>query len=69
MKRIRKIGNLFGATGGSFAGNIYDPAGLCPTINTAGGGMREPMIIEVYEEDSADKYNERGMCLHNQDGV
>lgn len=26
-------------------------------------------IMEVYEEDSADKYNERGMCLRNQDGV
>lgn len=51
MKRIklRRIGNLFGATGGSFAGNIYDPRGLCPTINCSGGGWREPMIIEVYE--------------------
>ena len=48
--RINRVGNLFGATGGSFAGNIYHPDGLCPTINTAGGGMREPMIIEVYED-------------------
>ena len=52
MKIIR-IGNLFGATGGSFAGNIYLPMGICPTINTAGGGMREPMII--YEEQKIDK--------------
>lgn len=52
--RIDKVGNIFGATGGSFAGNIYNPEGLCPTINTAGGGYREPMIIEFYEgEDDA----------------
>ena len=51
IKRIERVGNIFGATGGSFAGNVYCTAGLCPTINTAGGGMREPMIIEVYEED------------------
>jgi hypothetical protein len=49
--RIVRVGNLFGATGGSFAGNIYAPDGLCPTINTAGGGMREPMIIEVYDDE------------------
>lgn len=47
--RLIRIGNLFGATGGSFAGNIYDVDGLCPTINTAGGGYREPMILESYE--------------------
>ena len=48
--RIKKIGNLFGATGGSFAGNIYDPEGLAPTLNTAEGGYREPMILEIYED-------------------
>ena len=55
---IRKIGNLFGATGGSYAGNIYDPEGLCPTINCSGGGWREPMIMEVYE-DEADTISSR----------
>lgn len=63
MTRIMKIGNLFGATGGSFAGNIYDPAGLCPTINTAGGGMREPMIIEVYGREVKDTAGDpEGLC-------
>ena len=52
--KINRIGNLFGATGGSFAGNIYHPEGVCPTINTAGGGMREPMIIEIYNETHGD---------------
>ena len=36
--RTIRIGNLYGFTGGSFAGMIYSPDGLCPTINTAGGG-------------------------------
>ena len=50
--RLIRIGNIFGATGGSFAGNIHSPDGLCPTINTSGGGYREPMIIETYEQDN-----------------
>lgn len=54
MKLIR-IGNLFGATGGSFAGNIYDPEGICPTINTAGGGYREPMILEYETHGDTDQ--------------
>lgn len=44
--KILRIGNIFGATGGSFAGNVYDVRGLAPTINTSGGGYREPMILE-----------------------
>ena len=48
--REKKIGNIFGATGGNYAGNVYDENYLAPTINTCGGGNREPMII-VYEEE------------------
>ena len=59
MVKIERIGNLFVAEGGSFAGQIYLPSGLCPTINTAGGGMREPMILEVYEEYCSDKVSAR----------
>lgn len=47
--RLIKLGNLYGFTGGSYAGMIYSTGGLCPTINTAGGGQREPMIA-TYEE-------------------
>ena len=43
-----KLGNLYGFTGGSFAGMIYSPMGLCPTINCMGGGRREPLIA-TYE--------------------
>ena len=49
--KLINLGNLYGFTGGSFAGMIYSPKGLCPTINTAGGGNREPMIA-IYEQDS-----------------
>lgn len=48
---LRKIGNLYGFTGGSYAGMVYSALGLCPTINTAGGGNREPMILESYETE------------------
>lgn len=42
MKLIR-VGNLYGFTGGSFAGMIYSPGGLCPTINTSRGGGKESL--------------------------
>jgi len=45
MNRIIKLGNIYGFTGGSFAGMIYCIKGVCPTINTSGGGNREPMIV------------------------
>lgn len=44
--REKKIGNIFGATGGNFAGNVYDKNYIAPAINTAQGGGRQPMIIE-----------------------
>lgn len=52
---VKKMGNIYGFTGGSYAGNVYDSNGLCPAINTCGGGNREPMIIiksELYERTS-----------------
>ena len=44
-----KVGNLYGYTGGGFAGDVYSINGICPTITTMGGGNRQPMIIEIYE--------------------
>ena len=43
--REKKIGNLFCATGGNHAGNVYDQEFLAPTLNTCEGGYRQPMII------------------------
>ena len=48
--KIDKVGNIFGFTGGSFAGMVYSPGGLAPTINICGGGLREPLIFEAYED-------------------
>lgn len=53
--KVSKIGNIFGFTGGSFAGNVYDSCGLCPTINCMGGGMREPMILEYETHGDTDE--------------
>lgn len=58
MDKIHRIGNLYGFTGGSFAGMIYGADGLAPTINTSGGGQREPLIL-VYENNDTDKRDER----------
>lgn len=49
--REKRIGNIWGATGGNYAGNVYDKEYISPTINTCGGGGREPMIIECDHEE------------------
>ena len=49
--KCKRLGNLNGHTGGSFAYMVYDSDGLCPTINCMGGGGREPMIIEEIESE------------------
>ena len=46
MAEIKRLGNLGGYSGGSFGGQVYSQDGLVPTINTCGGGDREPMTIE-----------------------
>lgn len=43
--QLIRLGNIYGFTGGSYAGNVYSHRGLCPAINTAGGGNREPIVI------------------------
>lgn len=35
---LERLGNLYGKTGGNFAGNVYDKEKLAPTINTCSGG-------------------------------
>ena len=47
----KRLGNLWGMTGGNYAGNVYDKNYLAPTILTCSGGSREPMIITEYEDD------------------
>ena len=52
MITIRRIGNIYGFTGGSYAGSVFGTDGMAPTIKPFGGGQREPLIL-VYEEDSS----------------
>ena len=33
----KKLFNIYGVTGGNFAGNVYDPAYIAPSIMTMGG--------------------------------
>ena len=52
MKPVH-IGNIYGADRGTgYAGNVWGKSGVSPTLTTMGGGNREPLIIEVYEQDS-----------------
>ena len=44
---VKRLGNLYSETaGGARAGNTYDPEGLSPTLQTAQGGNRMPLITE-----------------------
>lgn len=54
IDEIDRIGNIYGFTGGSYAGMVYGVNGCGPALNTMGGGRREPLIVEVYE-DSTDQ--------------
>ena len=35
-----RLGNIFGFTGGNYAGNVYDKYHLSPTLNTMQGGVQ-----------------------------
>lgn len=50
---VIRLGSIFGHTGGSFAGLVYDPKGYAPTVNTAQDGLRMPLIIEVDKNDKS----------------
>lgn len=50
METEKKIGNIFGFTGGNYAGNVYDKDHLSPTLNTMQGGYKQPMIVENPKE-------------------
>lgn len=41
----KRIGNIFGSTGGNHAGMVYDKNYLSPTLNSMTGGCRQPMIV------------------------
>lgn len=67
-KTCNRIGNLSGFSGGSFAGQVYDPKGVSPTITRCGdGGGRMPHIIEEQKYSCAmrGRYLEDGSTQQN----
>ena len=50
MNKVKRIFNIYGFIGGSFAGNVYDTHGIAPSINTCEGGNRQPLIL-ISEEN------------------
>lgn len=53
----KKLGNIYGFEGGSFAGNCYSKETISPAINTMQGGNRTPLIVE-------DFYNNRDIRVY-----
>lgn len=41
------------------AGSIYSTEGLCPTLDTSGGGYHEPLIIVEEKDERDDKQIEK----------
>ena len=52
---IKRLGNIYGFDGGNYAGNVYSSKGLCPALNSTGGGNRQPMFIEVRKDGLENK--------------
>lgn len=47
--KIIRLGNLYDDNaGGARAGNVYEPNGLSPALQTAQGGNRQPLMYEEY---------------------
>lgn len=55
-EKIERLFNIYGFSGGSFAGNVYGIDGIAPTLNCMGGGNREPLILI---KDEREEYNPR----------
>lgn len=65
--RVIQIGNVYPDTPtfkNRTMGRVYDPVGISPTINTSGGGDREPKIAEpcigAFRGRNPDNPSERG---------
>lgn len=53
---LNRLGNIYGEEFGTgFAGNVWDTNGIAPTIQTAQGGGRQPLILQETGDDVIDK--------------
>ena len=68
-EKIERLFNIYGFSGGSFAGNVYGIDGIAPTLNCMGGGNRMPLIL--IENEKRKKYRIRKLtpteCFRLQD--
>lgn len=55
---IERIGNIYGFTGGSFAGMVYGVNGCAPALNTMGGGD------ENHSFSNSNQHNARRMRFY-----
>lgn len=71
MSRIIQIGNIL--TRASFenptCGRVYSVDGLCPTLNTNGGGYHLPMIIEEDNGEQQTKETDKERQSPDSGGV
>lgn len=59
---IRQIGNIMSgasAWDNPSAGRVYDQKGLAPTLNSGGGGYRQPYIIVEVKNEAHNRGDER----------
>ena len=70
-EKIERLFNIYGFSGGSFAGNVYGIDGIAPTLNCMGGGNRMPLIL--IENEKRKKYRIRKLtpteCFRLQDVI
>ena len=62
--KMDKLFNIYGHTGGNYAGNVYGIYGIAHTINCMGGGNRMPLILK---EEDVDEHiiKERASYVNN----
>ena len=56
---VIKLFNIYGYTGGNYAGNVYDQNGLSPALLSMTGGNRQPLIMEVVDLGDVEKLSTR----------
>lgn len=62
-----KLFNIYGYTGGNYAGNVYGINGIAPTINCMGGGNRMPLILKEEYVDEHMGQERASSCNNNSD--
>lgn len=68
---VDKLFNIYGENKGTgFAGNVYNPDGLAPTLRSASGGNQQPLICTVIVKNQAreiTKQTDVASCLMARD--